>query len=207
MLLLQCTRCKFPSLKIDWQAISRSLTNILQELIQKNTVEGKPQTYRIDDTSSHAFGKLVHWLHTQAIETKQLNGSLIPLSPADEDLALAELWILAEHLRIPALQNATVEAIVKIANEQHAAPETTFAYIYRNTKDETCLLRQLVVRQCIEHMSPETYIMAKELFPKDLLCEIACCYTAMQSKFENKGLMEFKAEDFFAPTEVVKDYA
>lgn len=121
-------------------------------------------------------------------------------------MVLAELWILAENLNIPVLQNATVEAIVKIANEWQAVPDTTFTYIYENTKDETSPLRRLVVRQCIEHMSPETYIMQKEVFPKDLLCEIACRYPAMRSQIEDENMTEVKAEDFFVPVEIADEH-
>ncbi|KAF8851471.1 hypothetical protein BDZ45DRAFT_695919 [Acephala macrosclerotiorum] len=152
-------------------------SRVLNTAFNGDSVENRTQTYRIVDTTLRAFQMLNGWLYNEALNTKQLNPvpdmDLDSLDYREEDNALAELWVLAEKLSMPTLQNAAIKAITEIAIEHNCAPETTFDYVYKNTRDEESPLRRLLVRQCIEYTDPSLFVENKDQFPKDLLAEIA----------------------------------
>jgi hypothetical protein len=83
-------------------------------------VEGKTQIYRIEDSTEEAFRLVVQWLYSQKLVLLQrtpgypsLEG-VTQLSGMAEDESLVELWVLADRLKIPKLQNAAIDSMEQI---------------------------------------------------------------------------------------------
>jgi hypothetical protein len=111
---------------------------ILDAAFNGNFVEGQTQTYRIEDTSPEAFRFFVQWLYRQELDLFQLKSLAVeedeePKQSYDEDIALAELWVLAEKMAVPALQNLVIEKIIAIRENTIAVPTATIPYIYQRT--------------------------------------------------------------------------
>ncbi|KAE8448301.1 hypothetical protein EG329_009545 [Mollisiaceae sp. DMI_Dod_QoI] len=155
----------------------------------------------MDDISSSAFRLFVQWLYTQNFDLQQLQGraeadALAPTAVYVEDLSIVELWVLAEKLLIPTLQNKAIEAIVKIGELTAIAAYPTFNWIYAHTEDRNHPLRRLAVRQCTQIVPPSIFIDEKDRFPKDLLVEFASRLVEDGTTFR-----KVNSEQFFVPTE------
>ncbi|CZR51104.1 uncharacterized protein PAC_00979 [Phialocephala subalpina] len=140
-------------------------SSVLNAALNGDSVEHQTH-YRIIDTTSRAFQILHGWLFNEELMTKQLSPppdmDLDDEDYGEEDKSLAELWVLAEKLSIPTLQNAAIEAITRIAVEHSCAPEATFDYVYNNTQGEESPLRRLLVRQCIEYTDLTLFVENKD---------------------------------------------
>jgi hypothetical protein len=89
----------------------------LRAAFNSNFVEGKTQTYRIEDTTEEAFRLVVQWLYSQKLVLLQhtpnhpLLEDVTHLSGMAEDESLVELWVLAAKLKTPKLQNAAIDSM------------------------------------------------------------------------------------------------
>jgi hypothetical protein len=132
----------------------------------------------LDDFDSDAVHFLVLWLYTQKLEPCQLSVE----GPADptlrekqqkENLALSNLWVLADKLLIPRLQNLVINSIDKIRQKQNmiAGSSANLNYIYSNTTPES-QLRRLIVHHCATNLSIGTFSTSGDIFPKEMLLDI-----------------------------------
>ncbi|KUJ22609.1 uncharacterized protein LY89DRAFT_728731 [Mollisia scopiformis] len=97
-------------------------------------VEGQTQTYKFsEDFHPQTIKLLCQWLYKQELSIKQLKKDWAnvkdPLYVMEaykkEDMALAELWVLADKLLMPQLKNKVVDYIRDIALEYTALPLNT----------------------------------------------------------------------------------
>ncbi|KAE9381301.1 hypothetical protein N431DRAFT_457902 [Stipitochalara longipes BDJ] len=89
-------------------------------------VEGQTQTYKLDDTTENAFTLLSQFFYTQ-----KLDGDL-----GGKDnvvLSLCRLWILAEKLPMPRLQNISIDRIEGLRLQENQIDATVFMYVWDNT--------------------------------------------------------------------------
>lgn len=124
---------------------------VLDAAFNGDFIEGQTQTYRIEDTSPGAFRIFVQWLYRQELDLFQLRGSPVELDGDSddcftEDMALAELWVLADKMAVPALQNLVVSKIIAIREKTNAVAVTTLHYISRRTAIHSPL-RSLMVSE------------------------------------------------------------
>ncbi|KAL2072723.1 hypothetical protein VTL71DRAFT_12066 [Oculimacula yallundae] len=182
-------------------------SSVLRAAFASNFVEGQTQTYRIIDTSPDAFQLFVQWLYTQKLQLHRLrhleasgltdeSGEDEEYDMGDEDMSLAKLWVLADKLAIPKLQNSAMTCILKFASG-NVIPTLPYHYIYENTGIGSPL-RRLVVEQCA-HELPHYYIYScAEYFPRELLLDIFA-YTAKNFRDDRDSLPDprkfYVAED------------
>src|SRR6185437_15763736 len=114
-----------------------------------NFIEGTTQEYNFrDNIALQAVRLLVQWLYSQSLsphlqQLKEDFGANISNEEgrqicAQEDLALAQLWVLADMLQIPELQNHVMQMMQDIAMERDCAPaSSTYEYVYSNTAPES----------------------------------------------------------------------
>ena len=143
--------------------------------------EGQTLTYRLEDTTEGAFRLLVQWLYTQKLDLLQLNDE----SSDDETYSdstwdennrgLVELWILADRLCIPQLQNFALESINKISDKLLMVPTGIFNYTYEHTT-AGCQLRRFLVELCARGLKSWFYSVESESFPRDMLIDLTTLY-------------------------------
>ncbi|KAE9374854.1 hypothetical protein N431DRAFT_372796, partial [Stipitochalara longipes BDJ] len=100
---------------------------VLKAAFDSSFIEGQTQIYRLEDVNSIAFRLFVQWLYSQKIDLIQndsengnetifqkarIHAVPVPLIKAwrDQDLDLAQLWVIGDRLLIPRLQNAVMMA-------------------------------------------------------------------------------------------------
>jgi hypothetical protein len=115
-------------------------------------------------------------------------------SPYDtEDMALAELWVLADKMAVPALQNLVVSKIIAIREKTDAVAVKTLYYIYQRTGIDSPL-RKLMVSEVAHNTPQREFSDDAEHFPHEFLINLAHYMMALRSKDD-----EYKtnASDFF----------
>lgn len=103
--------------------------------------EGESQASELEDMCPIAFSVFVNWIYTQRIERTE--GKVLLRE------ALLELWLLAERLLIPRLQNETMTLLAKDALPPSQITER-FARLYEKTAEGSPLRRFFVVRMTHE---------------------------------------------------------
>lgn len=84
---------------------------------------------------------------------------------------LAELWVLADKLILPRLQNLVLVTIRKISNRTDTIPTGIIPYVYEHT-GKGSLLRRFIVDLCCLELSA-AYLTTQGSFTKDFLLDLA----------------------------------
>ncbi|PVH71817.1 hypothetical protein DL98DRAFT_577183 [Cadophora sp. DSE1049] len=122
-------------------------------------IESEDQQVKLEETSPSVFGIFVNWLYTQTLVNKS---SEQPLSSH-----LFKLWILADKLLIPRLQN-DILSMLEAARKSKGLPSAVFGYVYENTTEES-MLRKYIVAMCL---SKTETMKNPDDYPRELLLEI-----------------------------------
>ena len=96
---------------------------------------------------------LIKWFYSQTVETAQRGNRDLK---SNEDLMLVELWVLADKLLIPQLQNQVIIEIEALRIRFRTTCTKSLRYVYENTP-VGCPLRKLLVQQCAFNVDPEWY--------------------------------------------------
>jgi hypothetical protein len=109
---------------------------------------------------------------------------------------LIALWILADRLSIPKLENLVIEKIIQISDRLNSIPIGSCQYIYNNTAKDS-LLRKFFVALIALQLNHEVYLKAKKgEFFEELLLDLVEFHTRRRG--EPKEVITRK---FFASVE------
>lgn len=124
---------------------------VLKAAFNSGFIEGQTQTYELSHVNSETAKMLVQWLYAQEVTIKQLkqgwkySEDKIHEDEADlEDTNLVNLWILADELQIPRLQNYALRIMDDISKAQDAAPTHIYKLVYEGTREGSSLRRYVV---------------------------------------------------------------
>lgn len=120
---------------------------VLKAALNSNFIEGQTQSYRMEEDNHEAVHLLIHWFYTQVLDTQQPKERLTGKPKDNEDLALIQLWILADKLLIPELQNLVTGRIDSIRRITQAIPTGCLQSVYKDTSAGSPL-RRWFVHQC-----------------------------------------------------------
>ena len=159
---------------------------VLKRAFNSEFVEGQTQTYRLEDTTEQAFRLLVQWLYSQKFELPlgeyKDNGQIIDpevmRALMAEENSLAELWVLADKLCIPALQNLVIDTIHMICSVRERVPASTYRYIYENTESGSPL-RRLVVTYTVRYIDQEGLLGESDFYPRQMLLDLSAFLLCM----------------------------
>ncbi len=128
-------------------------------------IEAEMQSIDLEDIDHQVFDVFVQWVYTSDI---QKQGGKLPRG----DL-LIKLWVLADRLIAPKLQNMAICAIEhKAMNEDQVVRTDQLQYIYENTVPGS-QLRRLIVDQC-SNLHHESFVIGCSVqdYPKDMLLDL-----------------------------------
>jgi hypothetical protein len=116
---------------------------VLNAAFSSDFEEGRSQTYRFEDIRASAFRLLVQWLYTKKIDTERdFNSDSVALEDPEieklqtaQDLDLVQLWIVADRLLIPSLQNQVMKELSSLWGFDGLREPTTkwIAHAYEHT--------------------------------------------------------------------------
>jgi hypothetical protein len=118
----------------------------------------------MEDTTEGVFTLLTQWFYTQ-----KLDGDLGGASVAGDKLA--RLWVLAERLLIPRLQNLAIDRIDEKRIECKFIYTTALQHVWDSTAHDSPL-RRLFIQQCAWNINADVYRSSIDRFPKQMLAEI-----------------------------------
>jgi len=169
----------------------------LNAAFNSSFIEGETQTYRLEDTTSRAFKLLVQWLYFEKLRLQQFDGDLDPcrVSGIAEDKALVEVWVLADKLCMPRLQNEALKAFDAIREKTCMASIQCLSYAYHSTPSGS-LLRKYCVQDVYQRYSSGLIKQASEDIPRDLLIDLATLHAE-----ESEDAGDIKLSSFLVPEE------
>ncbi|TVY35533.1 hypothetical protein LOCC1_G005521 [Lachnellula occidentalis] len=144
-------------------------------------IEGQTQVYKLEDTTPRAARLLVYWLYTQNVD--------LTLPSYDESAlkaqgnALAELWVLADFLLIPRLQNAVLSAIVSVRRSHHSLYMGSWEYVCAHTAPDSAI-RRLLAHQVAFYLDADVFEAKKGEMGKELLGDIGLALMRERDVFE-----------------------
>lgn len=162
---------------------------VLDAAFNSRFIEGQTYRYILEDTTPRAVRLLVQWLYSKNLELVQLRGypskqAIVDAESAQsEDMALAELWVLADKLCIPALGNLVLDKIFLISKHQNTLAVPTYYYIFENTS-ETSGLRRYTIDFCFYYLLGSSLEEWESYFPRELLLALAVNF-AKERDLEN----------------------
>jgi hypothetical protein len=159
-------------------------------------MERQTRRYRLANTSANTAQLLVQWIYTQNVGVRKITEK-----PAGErkSQSLVQLWILAEKLEIPRLQNAVVREFQALRDRGEPVPTLSLKYVYEHFP-RTNPLRRLLVHQCAGGLT-SWFTEHPEQFTKEMLLEVTVYLSkAIQSGISAKDLREnTNLSDYFVP--------
>jgi hypothetical protein len=185
---------------------------VLKTAFNSDFLEGQTQEYRfesfgeeyyereeseLDGENEEVVRLLVHWLYTQDLDLIQLQedfGDWESDLARKEDVCLVKLWVLADKLLIPQLQNSTLEALEKIQKKFNIVATYCLGYVSINISKESGLRRWFV--QFISSLGAEYFNEddADEV-PHDILLDIiVLLYNDKQKIYADIDLKEYLVE-------------
>lgn len=116
---------------------------------------------------------MIHWMYTQQLDTQDTEELKDKTKNRDQCMALCNLWVLADKMLIPRLQNMIMDKIVEIPYDTKAFPTSCAEYVWLNTSEDSPL-RLWFLRMVAYGLNAEAFAKDKPLhYPKDMLFHLA----------------------------------
>lgn len=151
----------------------------------------------MQDTTEDAVRQLIDWFYTQKLDMQHLGpegnigkGEVSSELKKAEDETLVELWVLAQKLLIPRLQNATIEEMQR-SRMQAGLPCTSsewYNIAYKNTEQGSALRRYLADTLTTALFTEEKLRVRVEKIPKERLIDIIAALRKVLSQEEREKL-------------------
>lgn len=169
-------------------------STVLEAAFNSNFIEGQTQTYRVEDTTEGVFKLFMQWIYSQKLTLKQLDDSWTPVAAEEvsEYMNLMKLWVLADRLCIPCLQNAVITASDEISEEHPTLHSESCKYIYANTTIDSALRRYTVA--CFSLVDSDTIRPDNGRYPHQMLLDVVKHLLRRQEGLEKK---RFVISDYF----------
>jgi hypothetical protein len=151
-------------------------------------IEGESQIYQMVHVTEEPFRLLVQWFYAQRLnfdphfkefksKDAQLNYDHDGIVCKNEALILFQLWLLADELLMPALQNVVMDQLGVIQGDCILPLYRHLNYVYEESSEDS-QLRQYLVARCVWYLEPEQYKLTPELFPKDFLLDLSTTFSS-----------------------------
>lgn len=163
-------------------------------------LEGQKQTYQLENTTEGTAQFLIQWMYTEKLviprlsdEWKLSESYVSTDEESKEDKDLFSLWILADYLQMPSLQNYTIETIHKVSDKDGYLPMHAYPTVYSNTAEDS-KLRKYICHHAIVSVKSDGFRVGgeKRVLPYAMLLDITCILCEGGRKFGEKlDLQEF----------------
>jgi len=165
--------------------------------------DGPALIYIIEDTTEGAFALFMEWMYSnsQTLNIKSNKPDTLPLSVSTdavlEGSSFIQLWILADRLMIPNLQNTAMELILQMTLIYRTVWINEITSIYNNTSKNSPL-RQVLMDQGAWKLNEESIKQNPDFFSFESLIDIACACRKLlttQSIQPSLSIADYKVEE------------
>jgi len=168
-------------------------------------VEGTTGEYYLEDSSENTVRILTNWLYTQRVDTQPLVQVGETKTSTSEErkernsdancnsvfMTLIELWVLADKLLMPRLQNDVLRELYYIMMQSYTAPLRSLHYLYANTAEKSGI-RRLFLHRAAGYCSPDIIKQHVADFPHQFLLDVLAFHVVEVEEDEN-----FHIEDYY----------
>lgn len=164
-----------------------SHSEVLSAAFNSNFIEGQTQTYRLEDTTERAFTLFMQWLYSQKLVLTAVSkwpGSATHEEVGLEILDLEVLWVLADKLGMPSLQNAALKFLHDLAEKTGFIDG--FQYVYQNIAAESPLRKYIVAS--LSFFDPDNFVANSHRFPPEMLVDFGRFMLRKSKGLENSHL-------------------
>ncbi|KAE9381304.1 hypothetical protein N431DRAFT_476151 [Stipitochalara longipes BDJ] len=151
---------------------------VLYAAFNSNFLESQTQSYTMDDIEGGVFQLMVQWLYAQKIEycLTQAEADSLRATPSHTEeertivygkiermqRLLVRLWVLADRLAIPRLQNLVVDELDCIQRDWNdSVAWHCLNYVYENTVGSSTL-RHLILAHCVRFVPAEMMLVHED---------------------------------------------
>jgi hypothetical protein len=195
-----------------------SYSPVLRAAFNSSFVEGQTQTYNLEVAAPGAFQLLVQWLYTKRIQS-WLTDAEIDSLPEDADgfiifskddcvklgrysMRLVNLWITADYLQMPRLQNLAVDGLENLRVQWDTIGCNPLNYLCENVPSEAPL-RQLIFEHCLLFLPPSVYLRHPHLFLKQMLVDLVI---DLKLEYQSNGSQLPQPDPFTDRAEFIKRF-
>jgi len=116
------------------------------------------------------------------------------LGGASSGNKLAGLWVLAERLLIPRLQNLAIDRLEEKGMEHNSVYTGVLQLVWDNTAQDSPL-RRFLIHQCVWNIKPDVYRSSIDIFPKQMLAEICFLFRWNTSTKFSRNMADFHVKE------------
>jgi hypothetical protein len=175
---------------------------VFEAAFKSDFIEGQTQTYKLEDITVDAFQYVVYWFYSQKLKTfvvspaeikewstkmlgdKSVQPNAIPKSRIGKMLrercfSLCRVWVLADRLQIPRLQNLVTDELERTRAELGVTDLGVLNLIYDPKQlavPKGAVLREYFVETIRNFAGVKPMEACQEFFPRELLLECVIAY-------------------------------
>jgi len=152
------------------------------------------------------FGLVVYYIYREVIEVipfTEGDSKATPNERAANDKpswhSLVSLWLLADYLQIPALQNLTIQTLYEKQTRLGKIPVHTFRELYENTASGS-MLRKYFAETCVWRPFAESSIYQSLDIPEAMLRDIAAGFNDRYRNAIPTSSSYYNSKNYFVKT-------
>ncbi|KUJ22797.1 uncharacterized protein LY89DRAFT_728911 [Mollisia scopiformis] len=153
-------------------------SKVLKTAFASSFIEGESQTYTFPDYGEEVLRLLVGWIYSTNLVMPEWDNIFFEDTNTDY---LTQLWVLADQLKIPQLQNCVVRKLKDITDSSGRIPTHCLDYVYQNTGVDS-KLRTWYMHRCAKIMRP--YFWSSQNFPPTMLQEVVAYLAERKPEFQ-----------------------
>ncbi|KUJ22610.1 uncharacterized protein LY89DRAFT_728732 [Mollisia scopiformis] len=155
-------------------------SSVLNRAFNSDFIEGQNQEYKFDEAiPRYPIKLLVQWLYQERCKlVQQTEGWGYDMEVAErekiveeEDMGLVQLWVLAQFLIMPKLQDWIMDGITAASFYKAAAPTNTFPWVYDNTEVGSPL-RKVMVLLSSAYLHSAPFRENSQHYPHEMLVDL-----------------------------------
>jgi hypothetical protein len=162
---------------------------VLKAAFNSDFIEGQSQEYRLD-VDEEVVRLLVEWFYTQTLNTRQPDEKLDDAASMEEDLFLAKLWVLADKLLLPQLQNQVLDRLQEIWEAAQRIDTRCIRYVNNNTPPGSPL-RRWYAHKCASSLDENWLEDHSDQYPHKLLIELILFFRRCVNDLPDAQLADF----------------
>ncbi|KAL2072728.1 hypothetical protein VTL71DRAFT_12071 [Oculimacula yallundae] len=158
-------------------------SKVLNAAFNSEFVEGLTQTYRLNDFGEGTFKFAIQWMYSQKLnllhkDANHASDETTMLEDRKQISDLTELWVLADRIAMPNLQNAAIDALhsMCLAHKFLQSEDLLidkYQYIYQNTSYGSQLRKYILAPFIYRVVEPGFIENHAEDCPKEMLVDIS----------------------------------
>lgn len=147
---------------------------VFEAAFNSSFIEGQAQEYVLADTTEGTFALFTEWIYRGDFNVS-LPNDVINLNLEDLHSNLLDLWILADKLLIPRLQNRALQLLDDTRKKFKQIYITKYISVWSNTGDD-CVLRRYLLDLLVRWAHSDTFKEQQESLSMDILVDAATLF-------------------------------